>query len=50
MDDPIPDVLVQVYEKSGTLLLSPLRCQQIKEAEWVYFTSMWQSIATRNVE
>ncbi|XP_044749368.1 tetratricopeptide repeat protein 17 [Coccinella septempunctata] len=50
MDDPIPDVLVQVYEKSGTLLLSPMRCQQIKEAEWVYFTSMWQSIATRNVD
>ncbi|KAL3267073.1 hypothetical protein HHI36_011213 [Cryptolaemus montrouzieri] len=50
MDDPIPDVLVQVYEKSGTLLLSPQRCRQIKEAEWVYFTSMWQSIATRNVD
>lgn len=50
MDDPIPDVLVQVYEKSGTLLLSPVRCQQIKEAEWVYFTSMWQSIAARNVD
>ncbi|KAK9872108.1 hypothetical protein WA026_016152 [Henosepilachna vigintioctopunctata] len=50
MDDPIPDVLVQVYEKSGTLLLSPQRCRQIREAEWVYFTSMWQSIATRNVD
>lgn len=50
IEDPVPEALLHLYEKSLTLLLSPLRCRDIKNAEWVYFTSMWQSIATRNVD
>ncbi|KAF5282200.1 hypothetical protein FQR65_LT02897 [Abscondita terminalis] len=49
-DDPIPEAMLHVYDKSGTYPLSPKGCQNIRDADWLQFTSMWQSIAARNVD
>lgn len=49
-DDPTPEAMLYVYDKSGTYPLSPKGCRTIKDADWLHFSSMWQSIATRNME
>ncbi|XP_031341481.1 tetratricopeptide repeat protein 17-like isoform X2 [Photinus pyralis] len=49
-DDPVPEAMLHVYDKSGTYPLSPRGCQNIRDADWLQFTSMWQSIAARNVD
>lgn len=50
-DDPTPKVLLHVYDRSGTYQLSPASCKEIKDADWLSFTSMWwHSVADRNIE
>ncbi|KAF5282029.1 hypothetical protein FQA39_LY00553 [Lamprigera yunnana] len=49
-DDPVPEAMLHVYDKSGTYPLSPRGCQNIRDADWLQFTSMWQSLAARNVD
>lgn len=49
-DDPVPEPMLHVYDKSGKYPLSHKACREIKEADWLHFTSMWQSVAARNVE
>lgn len=49
-DDSASDTVLHVYDKSGTYPLSSHGCKEIIEADWVHFTSMWQSIAARNIE
>ncbi|GJQ65171.1 hypothetical protein Trydic_g7312 [Trypoxylus dichotomus] len=49
-DDPVPEPMLHVYDKSGKYPLSHKACREIKDADWLHFTSMWQSIAARNVD
>lgn len=49
-DDPTPEAMLQVYDKSGTYPLSPHRCKNIRDADWLKFSSMWQSVAARSIE
>ncbi|XP_063907336.1 tetratricopeptide repeat protein 17 isoform X2 [Zophobas morio] len=49
-DDSASDTVLHVYDKSGTYPLSSHGCKEIIEADWVHFTSMWQSIAARNID
>lgn len=49
-DDSAPETVLHVYDKSGTYSLSSQNCKEIVDADWVQFTSMWQSIAARNLE
>jgi hypothetical protein len=49
-DDSASETVLHVYDKSGTYPLSSHACKEIIEADWVHFTSMWQSIAARNIE
>lgn len=49
-NDPVPEAMLHVYDKSGKYPLSHKACREIKDADWLHFTSMWQSIAARNVE
>nr|XP_008192506.1 PREDICTED: tetratricopeptide repeat protein 17 isoform X1 [Tribolium castaneum] len=49
-DDSTSETVLHVYDKSGTYSLSSQGCKQIIEADWVHFTSMWQSIAARNLD
>lgn len=49
-DEPTPEAMLYVYDKSGTYPLSPKGCRAIRDADWLHFSSMWQSIATRNME
>lgn len=44
------DAVLHVFDKSGTYPLSPESCKDIKDADWLHFSSLWQSLATRNVE
>lgn len=46
----ISDAVLHVFDKSGTYPLSPESCRDIKDADWLHFSSMWQSIAARDVE
>lgn len=48
-DDPT-EAMLYVYDKSGTYPLSPKGCRAIRDADWLQFSSMWQSIATRNMD
>ncbi|XP_018331207.1 tetratricopeptide repeat protein 17 isoform X2 [Agrilus planipennis] len=49
-DDPLPEPLLHVYDKSGTYPLSATTCRDIRDSDWLHFSSMWQSIATRNMD
>jgi tetratricopeptide (TPR) repeat protein len=49
-DDSASETVLHVYDKSGTYPLSSHACKEIIEADWVHFTSMWQSIAARNID
>nr|XP_022913333.1 tetratricopeptide repeat protein 17 [Onthophagus taurus] len=49
-DDPVPEPMLYVYDKSGKYPLSHKACQHIRDADWLHFTSMWQSIAARNID
>ncbi|XP_017779959.1 PREDICTED: tetratricopeptide repeat protein 17 isoform X2 [Nicrophorus vespilloides] len=47
-EEPSTEVMLHVYDKSGTYALTWNKCKDIKEADWLHFTSMWQTIAARN--
>lgn len=44
------EVMLNVYDKSGTYVLSKTKCNDIKEADWLHFTSLWDAFASRNID
>lgn len=49
-EDAGSETILHVYDKSGTYPLSAHACKDIVEADWVHFTSIWQSFAARDME
>lgn len=49
-DEPVPEAMLHVYDKSGTYRLSPRGCRRIQDTDLSQFSSIWESIAARNIE
>lgn len=49
-DDPTAEVMLHVFDKSGTYSLSPDTCRKMQEMDLVFVSQMWQPFTSRNVE
>lgn len=49
-DDPKPEAILHVYDKTGTYQLSNFQCGDVQNNDLIDFTTMWESVASRNVE
>lgn len=49
-DDLKPEAVLHVYDKTGAYHLSNFQCGDVQNNDLIDFTTMWESVASRNVE
>jgi len=44
-----PELILNVFDKTGTYIITNDICKGIKTDDWIHFTSIWQSLPARNI-